>query len=177
MTLIFDATNAYLGPLLEKHTAGQPLVWEDLVASQAACNAVLRQSNNIFLSVSWRINISSWNYYRNWEDSEGKREEENEEKEEFETEPISIDRRREEQFFLPLSDGYCRVTGFSLDENVKRRAISNVPLHWPWRCLVLNKGKGSTAAWLSEHVLVKDTLPKEPNKLQLMVMMFKVFPW
>ena len=52
MTLIFDATNAYLGPLLEKHTTGQSLVWEDLKASQAACNAVLRQSNNSFVSVS-----------------------------------------------------------------------------------------------------------------------------
>jgi len=52
MTLVFDATSAYLGPLLKKSTAGQPLVWEDLVASQAACSAVLRQSNNTFVSVS-----------------------------------------------------------------------------------------------------------------------------
>ena len=52
MTLIFEATNAYLGPLLEKHKKGEALVYEDLVASQAACNAVLRQSNNTFVSVS-----------------------------------------------------------------------------------------------------------------------------
>lgn len=52
MTLLHDATHAYLGPLLEKHSAGQPLVWEDLVASQVACHAVLRQSNNTFVSVS-----------------------------------------------------------------------------------------------------------------------------
>ena len=52
MTLMFDATSAYLGPLLKKSKAGQPLVWEDLVASQAACSAVLRQSNNAFVSVS-----------------------------------------------------------------------------------------------------------------------------
>ena len=52
MTLIFDATDAYLGKLLEKHAAGEPLVWEDLLASQKACSAVLRQSNNTFVSVS-----------------------------------------------------------------------------------------------------------------------------
>jgi len=50
MTLLFDATNAYLGPLLEKHTTGQPLVWEDLTQSMTACSAVLRQSNNAFVS-------------------------------------------------------------------------------------------------------------------------------
>ena len=52
MTLIFEATTAYLGPLLKKHAAGEALVWEDLVASQVACSAVLRQSNNTFVSVS-----------------------------------------------------------------------------------------------------------------------------
>ena len=56
MTLIFDATTAYLGPLLKKHASGEALVWEDLVASQAACSAVLRQSNNTFVSVSCKIN-------------------------------------------------------------------------------------------------------------------------
>ena len=52
MTLLFDATTAYLGPLLEKHGAGKPLVWEDLMASQTACTSVLRRSNNDFVSVS-----------------------------------------------------------------------------------------------------------------------------
>ena len=74
MTL-YDVTNAYLGPLLEKHSAGQPLVWEDLVASQAACSALLRQANNTFLSVSWMNQIN----YRNRERRE-EREREDEEK-------------------------------------------------------------------------------------------------
>lgn len=52
MTLLFDAMTAYLGPLLKKHEAGQPLVWEDLMTSQTASSAVLRQSNNEFVSVS-----------------------------------------------------------------------------------------------------------------------------
>lgn len=74
---LYDVTNAYLGPLLEKHSAGQPLVWEDLVASQAACSAILRQSNNTFLSVSWMNPIK----HRNREKREG-REREDEESEE-----------------------------------------------------------------------------------------------
>ena len=53
MALYYDASSAYLGPLLKKHAAGQPLVWEDLVASHAASADVLRQNNNTFVSVSW----------------------------------------------------------------------------------------------------------------------------
>ena len=52
MTLIFEATNAYLGPLLKKHEAGEALVWEDLVAAEAACSNILRQHKNPFVSVS-----------------------------------------------------------------------------------------------------------------------------
>jgi hypothetical protein len=53
MALLIEATTAYLGPLLKKHTAGEALVWEDLAASYVACLAVLRrQSNNPFVLVS-----------------------------------------------------------------------------------------------------------------------------
>jgi hypothetical protein len=53
MTLLIEATTAYLGPLLKKHWAGQAIVWDDLVASHVSSLAVLRiQSNNPFVLVS-----------------------------------------------------------------------------------------------------------------------------
>ena len=53
-TLSFEATTAYLKPLLKKHTAGEAIVWEDLLSSHFACSNILRQSNNppFFLVVS-----------------------------------------------------------------------------------------------------------------------------
>lgn len=50
MTLLSDAFTAYLAPLLKKHSAGQPLVWEDLEASRAASQEVLKNSDNAFVS-------------------------------------------------------------------------------------------------------------------------------
>lgn len=51
MTLLFDAFDAYLGPLLKKHAAKELIAWEDLQASQAASAKVLGSSDNIFVSV------------------------------------------------------------------------------------------------------------------------------
>lgn len=51
MTLLSDACNAYLEPLLKKHQAGKYLVWEDLEASRAASTEVLSSSDNVFVSV------------------------------------------------------------------------------------------------------------------------------
>lgn len=51
MTLLTDALTAYLTPLLKKHAAGEPLIWEDLEASLAASNDVMKNSSNTFVSV------------------------------------------------------------------------------------------------------------------------------
>jgi hypothetical protein len=51
MTLLFDAFDAYLAPLLKKHQAGQHLVWEDMEASRNASTKALGSSDNIFVSV------------------------------------------------------------------------------------------------------------------------------
>ena len=52
MTLLSDAYTTYLGPLLNKHSEGTALVWEDLEASRAASLEVLKQhSGNAFVSV------------------------------------------------------------------------------------------------------------------------------
>ncbi|CAJ1949779.1 unnamed protein product [Cylindrotheca closterium] len=50
MTLLHDALEAYLGPLLKKHNNGTYLTWEDLTASKAAATKVLEGSDNIFVS-------------------------------------------------------------------------------------------------------------------------------
>eukprot|EP00429_Kryptoperidinium_foliaceum_P035255 CAMPEP_0176181314 /NCGR_PEP_ID=MMETSP0120_2-20121206/92903_1 /TAXON_ID=160619 /ORGANISM="Kryptoperidinium foliaceum, Strain CCMP 1326" /LENGTH=288 /DNA_ID=CAMNT_0017519539 /DNA_START=218 /DNA_END=1084 /DNA_ORIENTATION=- len=51
MTLLSDAFTAYLGPLLQKHSRGEPLVWEDLEASRAASLQVLKShGDNAFVS-------------------------------------------------------------------------------------------------------------------------------
>jgi len=52
MTLLFEATTAYLGPLLKKHEAGEAVVWEDLVSSHAACSAVMCHPDSPLLLVS-----------------------------------------------------------------------------------------------------------------------------
>lgn len=46
MTPLTAVTNAYLEPLLRKHNAGQPLLWEDLEASRAASTAIVQGSDN-----------------------------------------------------------------------------------------------------------------------------------
>jgi hypothetical protein len=51
MTLLFDAFDAYLGPLLKNHAAKQQIVWEDLEASYTASSKVMESSENIFVSV------------------------------------------------------------------------------------------------------------------------------
>ena len=51
MTLLTDACEAYLGPLLKKHAAGEPLVWEDLQASREASVKALNGDSNAFVSV------------------------------------------------------------------------------------------------------------------------------
>jgi len=51
MTLLADVFTAYLGPLLKKHAADEALVWEDLEASRAASMAVMKNSDNAFVSV------------------------------------------------------------------------------------------------------------------------------
>ena len=51
MTLLADALVAYLGPLLTKHTAGEPIWYEDLEASRAAAAEVLKTNENAFVSV------------------------------------------------------------------------------------------------------------------------------
>lgn len=38
-----QALHAYLDPLLQKHTAGQLIVYEDLLSSWNSCQAVLQQ--------------------------------------------------------------------------------------------------------------------------------------
>ena len=63
MTLLFDAYSAYLGPLLEKHSAGKSIVWEDLMTSYAASKTVLQSSDNYFVSVSFlSIECCCWNH-------------------------------------------------------------------------------------------------------------------
>jgi hypothetical protein len=53
MTLLDDATTAYLSPLLQKHAAGKLITWEDLQSSHEAAVAVLsKQPSNPFVSVS-----------------------------------------------------------------------------------------------------------------------------
>ena len=51
MTLLYDALEVYLGPLLKKHDAGLNIVWEDLEASQAASSKFMESNNNDFVSV------------------------------------------------------------------------------------------------------------------------------
>ncbi|KAL3945659.1 MAG: hypothetical protein SGBAC_000227 [Bacillariaceae sp.] len=50
MTLLHDALEAYLGPLLKKHNDKTHLTWEDLAASKAAATKALEGSDNIFVS-------------------------------------------------------------------------------------------------------------------------------
>lgn len=51
MTLLSETFTAYLEPLLKKHDSGEALIWEDLVASEVASKAVLKNSDNAFVSV------------------------------------------------------------------------------------------------------------------------------
>ena len=51
MTLLNDVFEAYLNPLLKKHSDGKYLTWEDLEASNDAAKKVLGSSDNLFVSV------------------------------------------------------------------------------------------------------------------------------
>jgi len=42
MTLLNDSLSAYLTPLLKKHTAGQAIIYDDLIHSWQASQSVLR---------------------------------------------------------------------------------------------------------------------------------------
>lgn len=155
MTLIFDATNAYLGPLLAKHTAGQPLVWEDLVASQAACSAVLSQCSNPFVSVSWtkirKFMHTSNNYYWVYQrrlpkrgKGEGKEPKRNAVIcwRDWTNQFVAIDAKEEQMSFFAVYihdlesgnhcfwiDSDCAVLPYRVKQN-KRRVIPNVPYRW-----------------------------------------------
>ena len=52
MPLLHDAMNAYLSPLLKKHSVGGVLSLEDLNSSMEAAKAVLEESPNDFVLVS-----------------------------------------------------------------------------------------------------------------------------
>lgn len=58
MPLLHDAVNAYLSPLLKKHSAGGVLSIEDLNLSMEASKALLVESPNEFVLVSVFLSLS-----------------------------------------------------------------------------------------------------------------------
>jgi hypothetical protein len=55
MTLLNDSLSAYLTPLLEKHTAGQAIIYDDLIHSWQAAQAILKADFDPAVSVSVRL--------------------------------------------------------------------------------------------------------------------------
>ena len=51
MPLLHDVMNAYLAPLLKKHSAGTLITYEDLVTSLELAKAVLMETPNDFIMV------------------------------------------------------------------------------------------------------------------------------
>ena len=53
MPLLHDVMNAYLAPLLKKHSAGTLITYEDLVTSLELAKAVLMETPNDFIMVRY----------------------------------------------------------------------------------------------------------------------------
>lgn len=51
MTLLNDSLSAYLTPLLEKHTAGKAIIYDDLIHSFQAAQAVMKADFDPAVSV------------------------------------------------------------------------------------------------------------------------------
>ena len=66
MPLLNDSLKAYLSPLLEKHTAGQAIIYDDLIRSWQAAQAVLKKSDfdpAVSVRVLHKLYVSFWIFH------------------------------------------------------------------------------------------------------------------
>lgn len=57
MTLLNDALHAYLTPLLQKYTAGQAIIYDDLIHAWQASQSILKEDFDptVSVCVCWRL--------------------------------------------------------------------------------------------------------------------------